>query len=497
MKILIGVDKGSYTFNATGKTVTLSGIYYLSISQILLITNLTSNEIIYSPVISGKGGSISNNVISLDFDTSSMNNSDDLQIFVDMDDTLKVKISDEGLLDAFGRLKISSPNTIFRSSHTTAANNTIWENSSQNGGTFSFLTFSSMYSLQVTGSSGSRAIRTQHGYNEYVPGKSQTIFESCLFGASESGLTRRVGYYNDTDGIFYEQKDGIIYAVLRSSSSGSIVENRFTQSNWNIDRLDGSLSKFNKSGHQLDLSKVQILQFDFQWLGVGRVRYGFNIDGELILTHQIDNANIIDKTYMSSGSLPIRYEILRTNNIGTTASLNQICSTVISGGGDANLARSTSFSLGSTSRTVTAGTRTSLICIRQRLLTLNNKINRTKAYPRNISIMTTSNSSALVEIVLQRSNLSEVNLGGTPTWNTSSNSLLEYSVNGTTVSGGTLLKSFYISAQGRESAIDFNTNDDFLSLNDSGTQSDYLHVIITPLGANATLYASIDMIETR
>lgn len=82
MKVLIGVDRDTYTFNAAGQTVTLVDIPKLDIKQILLITNLTSNDIIYSPVISGKGGIIANNVITLDFNTSSMNNSDNLQIFV-------------------------------------------------------------------------------------------------------------------------------------------------------------------------------------------------------------------------------------------------------------------------------------------------------------------------------------------------------------------------------------------------------------------------------
>lgn len=497
MKILIGVDKGSYTFNATGQSVTLSGIPILDIKQVLLITNLTTNEIIYSPVIVGKGGTISNNVISLVYNTTSMNNTDILQIFVHLSDNIKMDFNhDDPTFDSFGRLKISSPNTIFQSALNNTPGNVIWELITSNGATSSYLTNSSTYLLTVSGTTGSRAMREQHGYNYYTPGKSQTIFMSTVFGASESGLTRRVGYYNDTDGIYFEQKDGVMYACLRTSVSGSIVENRFTQSNWNVDKLDGSYID-NKSGILFDPNKVQIVFFDFQWLGAGRIRYGFDIDGDAVVVHNILNANIIDNTYMTSGTLPLRYEILRTLTTGVTASLTQICSTVISGGGDINEARSTSISMGGISRTISSGVRNALLSVRVRTLTPNGRINRISAKPLSIHVMTTSNSSVLVEVVLQRSNLLETNLGGTPTWNTQSGSLLEYSNDGTTVTGGTILKTFYISAQSRDASIDLISHDDFITLNSSGSQSDYLHLVVTPLGANSTLYAGINLIETR
>jgi hypothetical protein len=77
MKILIT----NYTFNAASKTVTFLGYSRILLDSILIITNVASNTIIYNFAGTGKGGTVSGNVLTLDFDTSAMSNSDPLQIY--------------------------------------------------------------------------------------------------------------------------------------------------------------------------------------------------------------------------------------------------------------------------------------------------------------------------------------------------------------------------------------------------------------------------------
>lgn len=79
MKILVE----NYTFNATTKQVTFTDYTTVSLESVLLITNVTDNIIIYNFADPAKGGTISGNVLTLDFDTSSMSNSDKLQIFIE------------------------------------------------------------------------------------------------------------------------------------------------------------------------------------------------------------------------------------------------------------------------------------------------------------------------------------------------------------------------------------------------------------------------------
>lgn len=87
MKKLLGTDiSGSYSFNPGSQTITFSGIdQAITLSNILLITNVTDNVIIYNFADSSNGGSsFSNNVLTLDHDTSGMSSSDTLQIYLDV-----------------------------------------------------------------------------------------------------------------------------------------------------------------------------------------------------------------------------------------------------------------------------------------------------------------------------------------------------------------------------------------------------------------------------
>jgi len=71
----------NYTFNKAAKTITFNDYTSINLEQILLITNTTSNKIIYN--FANLGGSVSENVLTLAYNTSSMNNTDKLQIFYD------------------------------------------------------------------------------------------------------------------------------------------------------------------------------------------------------------------------------------------------------------------------------------------------------------------------------------------------------------------------------------------------------------------------------
>jgi hypothetical protein len=84
-KVLVG-DLGSYTFNATAGTVTLTGLPTLSIEQVLVITNVkdSANDVIYQFDLNSRGGTISGNVITLVYDTTSMADTDPLQIWIDL-----------------------------------------------------------------------------------------------------------------------------------------------------------------------------------------------------------------------------------------------------------------------------------------------------------------------------------------------------------------------------------------------------------------------------
>jgi hypothetical protein len=246
-------------------------------------------------------------------------------------DTLPVSIGGTNT-DAFGRLRVSEPYTLFDSQNRYAADNQ-FDVSTTGTGTTTFLSNEAAVKMEVTGAGVGSVIRQSFRSFPYQPGKGLLVLATFVMDSSQSlNLTQRVGYYNDNNGVFFQRVDGTYSFVLRSSSiptPGTPSDARtVNQSSWNGDKLDGT----GASGYTLDPSKAQILWMDFEWLGVGNVRCGFIINGEYIVCHTFENANDITSVYMTTAILPVRYEI-KTVTTAVAASMKAICCSVVSEGG--------------------------------------------------------------------------------------------------------------------------------------------------------------------
>jgi len=77
----------SYAFNSAARTITFTDGNIFTLDQALLITNVTDNIIIYNFADPLLGGTMNNGVLTLDYNTTSMSDSDSLQIFIDIVDT--------------------------------------------------------------------------------------------------------------------------------------------------------------------------------------------------------------------------------------------------------------------------------------------------------------------------------------------------------------------------------------------------------------------------
>jgi hypothetical protein len=173
------------------------------------------------------------------------------------------------------------------------------------------------------------AIRSTHRYSAYVPGKSQLIIQTFLFKEAKVNVRKRAGFFDNLNGIFLEQNELTDVAIaIRSNTSGSPVENRVVQPDWD-DPMDGT----GASKIVLDLTKAQILIIDFQWLGIGRVRIGFDVGGNIVYAHEFNHANLQTDVYMRTPTLPVRYEIANTGVTASSSSMLEICSSVASEGG--------------------------------------------------------------------------------------------------------------------------------------------------------------------
>lgn len=231
--------------------------------------------------------------------------------------------------DAFGRIRFSSPQTIFDSKQIYDNQPFFWDDAGTGAGSSSTYN-SNQASTTIAVSSltaGARIRQTFRRFN-YQPGKSSLILMSGVFKTTGAGITKQIGHFDAENGLFFRLTSAGISVVRRTKTSGSVVDNVVARSSWNIDKLDGT----GASGVTLDFSKTQILVIDFEWLGVGSVRFGFVVNGSILYCHQINNANNLSLVYMSTPNLPLRYEIIN-DGTGAADGLDHICSTVIVEGG--------------------------------------------------------------------------------------------------------------------------------------------------------------------
>jgi len=233
--------------------------------------------------------------------------------------------------DAFGRLRVAQPITLFESSHIFEENREWSSNIVNTSGnvTVAHNANSSTMELTIGTSSGDTIIRETKRVFPYQPGKGLLQLSTVVMDEPKANLRQRAGMFTTENGIYVEQDGLDINMVLRSYSTGSLVETRVAQADWSGDPLDGT----GPSGITLDLSKIQIFWSDVEWLGAGTARCGFIIDGSYITVHKFHHANEISQTYMTTATLPLRYEIVNTGVTDSDSVMGQICSTVISEGG--------------------------------------------------------------------------------------------------------------------------------------------------------------------
>jgi hypothetical protein len=237
---------------------------------------------------------------------------------------IRIGYGDSPAMDAFGRLRASQPHTRFDSSQVYQKDRQFDEVLTA-GGTSTFNPNRSAVQMATT-APGDAVSRQTYEYVPYEPGKSQLAFLTFVDYQSTADVTSRIGLFDANNGVFLQLDDQVRFGK-RTETSGSPVDTTVVQASWNLDPLDGT----GPSGITLDRSKIQIAVFDFEWLGAGRIRAGFVIDGLIIYCHQFLHSNIDDKVWGLTGHLPVRFEI--TQSGATAGQLDHICSTVISEGG--------------------------------------------------------------------------------------------------------------------------------------------------------------------
>lgn len=388
--------------------------------------------------------------------------------------------------DIFGRQRVSTPLTLFDSSHR-FKDNGLWTTATTGTASATFNANQGLVDLAVDNSINSEVVRETTKVFSYQPGKSLLVLNTFVMQAKKTGLRQRVGYYNDYNGIYFEVNNSTVNFVERSYVSGGLAETRVAQSSWNADKLDGT----GPSGLTLDTSKAQIFWMDIEWLGVGSVRTGFIINGQIIVCHIFNHANLISSTYITTASLPLRYEIKNTAATSTSSTLKQICSTVISEGGYElrGLQQAIATPINTPSSLAVAGTYYPVISVRLKSTALDGIVILTA-----LSMMGIGNGINYNWRVVA----SGATTGGS--WiSAGTDSAVEYNISGTSFTGGRVLASGFINSSNQGSpSIDILKEALFkFQLERNGlTSTPYELTLAVTAGSNSqNIFASIDWEE--
>jgi hypothetical protein len=504
---MIVVEDYTFTPGARGAgTIVIPEV--IELEGIQRIWNVTRGALIYETT-NAQYGIVSvvvangETTLTVETDTLTMNAGDDLQILLYDSSTGGSSGGNTASTDAFGRERVSQALTLADYKNVYGVDTEILLDTNSNG---TLTHVANQASALITGDVDSAdyvAAQTRM-YHNYQPGKSQLAFVSFNFVAAESDVNKRVGLFDARNGIYLHMNgDGNLFFTLRSDVTGSVVYAPTAQASWNVDPCDGT----GPSGFDLDITKTQLLFFDFQWLGVGRVRAGFVHDGGFVLAHELYHSNVLTTPYWGQPSLPIRAEVENYTwavevppvVLAQAPTMKLICSTVLSEGG--YIESGADWSMASAVRSVGSAAATLPVIAIRLKDTINTYPNRETVRLNSLSVISPV-SGVKVELIRVESDTAIA--GGT--WSTlAAYSGVEYNVTATAYTPGandTVVDTFYVpagqgqNAPGLSNIINPNSSrQGYIAQNVASNDSMAYLIYVTSLGNNATASAAMQWRE--
>ena len=389
--------------------------------------------------------------------------------------------------DAFGRQRISQPHTIFDSNYRYGDNYEKWSSNVTGNASTSFSSNQAAVIMTVGHESGAEVIRESRRVLGYQPGKSLLGMHSFVLSPAKDNLRQRVGQFSNVsdgtgNGIYFELEGNTAYLVKRSTANNTLTNTRVAQSQWNINKLDGT----DQNKQTIDFTKSQLFFIDYQWLGVGSVRCGFAIEGQEIITHIFHHSNHESNVYMSTGSLPCRLEIRNIGQTTSASSMQHICDTVLSEGGYNQLGLTRSASTAITGKNLINTLVNPIISIRLRSTRTESVV-----LPDEVSFY------GIQDTAFKYSIYRDTTLNNASWQSGSANSSVEYDTTADSFTGGVKIREGIFSGKNNFSISLQNiyAHEIQLSRNINATTGNILTIAVEPTTNNDDVVAGINWIE--
>jgi hypothetical protein len=197
--------------------------------------------------------------------------------------------------DVMGRLKVTRGQNIYEADFEYGPQPLRWDSVNIGSGSITHIPGEGGIRMSISITPGDYNIRQSRPYHRYQPGKSMFMATAINFGVNNANQVQRVGYFDDANGIFFEQganpldplNPSGMFAVVRSDvsstlSTGRPIDTRIPASQW----TDQS-----KVLSRIDWTRIQMLWLEYAWYGAGSLRWGVLLDGEPYILHEIGSGN--------------------------------------------------------------------------------------------------------------------------------------------------------------------------------------------------------------
>jgi hypothetical protein len=396
----------------------------------------------------------------------------------------KVSYSDSPNLDAFGRLRTAAVQNLVDIKHV-YDKNPLQVNEVTAGTATSIFNQEYARVRMSTSANNDLVIRQGKTHPIYQPGKSQLFQASFSNFQLETNVIKRVGGFTSTTASTYNSVfDGYF---LESNGVTNTISFQIWRSGTTV--YSAATTVWDNNGFDpvgINWSNTNLMSVDYQWLGVGRMRFGLDIAGQLFYFTEHNCANNEPNVYMSSPNQPIRYEI-RQVGVGS-GYFDMICSQVSTEGALNGLYSTIGIQNATTANLNSSGTKYPYIGYR-----LKQDYKSVTSQYSSLSILNTSNDDYLATIEFNPT------LSVTPSWTDIPNSPFQYSVyNGivtaTITSPGHIMSSL-IGESGTSALTTIKVDDNQIRVgsNVNGTL-DEMWVCITPLSASATFLGTAEVL---
>jgi hypothetical protein len=383
-----------------------------------------------------------------------------------------------------GRLKVSPYQTVFFNTFQYGKETDVWDESTASGGVATHNPNNSGIDMSVTSTINSEVVRQTLHVMRYIPSRTSTLSFSIKLNVPVSGIRRRFGINNGTDGAYFEDGgDGNYYCGIMNTGGTS---QRVGRENWNGDKLDGN----GPSGIVADPTKQQMVSFEYDWYGAGQVKIGWLIEGETIIVHTFDTANVLPSVWCKTPFLPIRVEIknLTGGQAGGPFVMSQGSNSLISEGQPEKLGVAQNVQTAITGvNTGSVNTFTHLLSIRLKSADLQGVV-----LPQYYQVATVDNTSIFYKLIRNATVT-----GGS--WNdmADTNSFTQYNATATGFSGGISIDSGFVMA-GAGGTIAINKDTQYqIGRSAMGTVSDTLTIVGACSTNNKSAVAAMTWIEQR